>query len=644
MNKKSKSKRITTRTKTKTKTKTIKTIGRRRTTTTRKNRVGGNGNKRKHDETQTDEQEQEQQQMFSPMSAPPKYRLKYKSDKELNKKFGNLTKELFVETIADEDDNEDDNEDDMYVPDWDALTQQKQTHPVVMNKNKNNDDDDDDDDDDDATVVDAKEEEEEEEEKEKKKKTKMLRLEEEERKRKNQNKQKEDKYNYYGDIIKNTICDKNSSGHECMLFGSPNSQKYKMVKTHFKSFLDFSLINKEKIRRVSGGSNGFVYETPFEKGNMTTTTILKISSTGIGDNLFYEAFVGMYYINFQCLYYPLFLETYSTFKISPEMHQNFIADPKDFDTSKIIIVPGKTLHHVITPSEYHKNINRNDDKFKEFITNSCINPQLNACLMQYIPNAITLQKHLAANISSKNVEHSTKYILDTLFVILFQIYSVLSYIRKEFTHYDLHIQNVLIYELPKGETIELIYYNDDNYRKLKCHIHTNIIVKLIDYGRCHTPKSKKYIDLVCKIPECKGFDDQMKNTCGSESGYLMIAKKKNYTFMLPSLKNESADIRLIRGIYSHNIKPFINKIHPEAKEIITKSRIYNMFNHYGSEEMCQTAFGTCENENGSVKTIYEELLWIYIEKYYTGEQTKTNPTYRSNIYLDREHQYTFEKL
>ena len=52
--------------------------------------------------------------------------------------------------------------------------------------------------------------------------------------------------------------------------------------------------------------------------------------------------------------------------------------------------------------------------------------------------------------------------LYTVINILFQIYSVLSVLQYEFTHYDLHPKNVLLYKVSNDGYITMNYTNFNN--------------------------------------------------------------------------------------------------------------------------------------------------------------------------------------
>jgi hypothetical protein len=107
------------------------------------------------------------------------------------------------------------------------------------------------------------------------------------------------------------------------------------------------------------------------------------------------------------------------------------------------------------------------------IKKSCTDDSF-AILIQHIENPITFSDFLDSYISFDEEE---------LFNILYQVYAVLDYYKKWFTHYDLHSSNVLLYKLPNSRFITMNYYNE--HTNVTTTIHTRYLVKIIDYGRSY---------------------------------------------------------------------------------------------------------------------------------------------------------------
>ena len=70
------------------------------------------------------------------------------------------------------------------------------------------------------------------------------------------------------------------------------------MKRFFNNFQDLSLVDNAGLRRLGAPStNGFVIEVPFVKSEHIAYNALKCAIKSESDNLFYEYFVGHYFIN-----------------------------------------------------------------------------------------------------------------------------------------------------------------------------------------------------------------------------------------------------------------------------------------------------------------------------------------------------------
>lgn len=96
-------------------------------------------------------------------------------------------------------------------------------------------------------------------------------------------------------------------------------------------------------------------------------------------------------------------------------------------------------------------------------------------------------KHIALLIQHINSAHSlhdmtnySRFNNNELVYTLFQIYMTLSCVAEKYTHFDLHTNNILIYEPVKNKYIEYHYHTKDGEVSFK----SKYITKIIDYGRC----------------------------------------------------------------------------------------------------------------------------------------------------------------
>ena len=88
---------------------------------------------------------------------------------------------------------------------------------------------------------------------------------------------------------------------------------------------------------------------------------------------------------------------------------------------------------------------------------------------------------------------------------MYQVYFALSEVCNNFTHYDLHTDNVLLFEPVVNKYIHYHYTNKDGST---CSFKSRYIVKMIDYGRSYIldPEtgigSMTVYNQVCAEPKC----------------------------------------------------------------------------------------------------------------------------------------------
>ena len=161
--------------------------------------------------------------------------------------------------------------------------------------------------------------------------------------------------------------------------------------------------------------------------------------------------------------------------------------------------------------------------------------------------------------------------------ILFQIYGPLSQLSQNFTHYDLHLNNVLLYQLKNDEYMKMKYVYPDNS---VIEFNTSYIAKIIDYGRCffHSDvpgiiSPSQFIDVNLKgKSNCHKFRryDRRREKLGNYSGFSYLvndeiddenhyisSKTRNYTHDLRLLHS----IRIRYNITDHLLKNMLQRIH-----------------------------------------------------------------------------------
>lgn len=329
-----------------------------------------------------------------------------------------------------------------------------------------------------------------------------------------------------------------------------------LIKTYFEYFRNFSYIDMQSIKHIGTPSNnGFILEIPFVKNGYTSYTALKCSARNSADNLFYEYYVGKFYINYQLNIFPCFVETYDFYRIqSKNTWYNMKNNLQSFKQSNI------------KNELWRLDIEEND--FSEF-NHSCLESKMQCILIQHFDDFRSFEYEYETNFNN------IKY--DCLNIAM-QIYFPLCALAPMYTHYDLHDSNVFLYKPYTGNEYILMRYHDIDFRGNEMGVYefpSEYIVKIIDYGRnffnnYDTNTNEILKNYVCPAPKCQP-------NCGEKQGYSIIQGDAHNIFndfyeIMPNKPNKSHDLR------------FVNKYSQLYKHILQfDNLIYD--NNYGTQEM-----------------------------------------------------------
>ena len=370
----------------------------------------------------------------------------------------------------------------------------------------------------------------------------------------------------------------------CIGFGKETDT----IRAFYDNF-DFKYVDVTKIKRLGAPSvNGFVNELVYNKNGYETHTVLKSSSEADSDNLFYEGLVGKY-INKQVLFFPCFIETY---KICG--HHTHL---QTIDLQK-----NRPLHNKL--EFFEKNIN--SETYQDLmqspvpsIETSCLAPTAMCILIQHIKRASTIRAR---------IEHADRYYCyGTLIQHLFQVYAPLSTLMNEYTHYDLHAENVILYNptVAGDKYIVMKYYNDDG---TTTDFKTFEIAKIIDYGRSFfydkkgppPTSSSRILNSVMDTPACQTKDN------GSDCGYNILHDEDtpgSFYYISSNKRNASHDLRLLSTI--QQIIQFSKQ--SEFGQVLNEL----VYSHsFGTKELLRKQFSTLGDNIYNVSDAYEAMKYL----------------------------------
>jgi hypothetical protein len=301
-----------------------------------------------------------------------------------------------------------------------------------------------------------------------------------------------------------TIC---SDSGVCIALGK---EKQKLLDFFKFNTFDYAIEPFRTIGEVS--ANGFVKEVKYEKEGYSAYALLKSSLRPNSDNLAYEYLVGKY-LNEVSKRFPTFIETYGLFHYSSVKERN---EMKQQGTLSKRLIP----------------LDSTD------IKNACIKSGNLCILSQYLKNTKSFYQHSE---SSYFRQHLSAH-------VFYQVYFTLHQLRKDFTHYDLHLANVMLYEPSERKYIHYHYHTPDRTVSYK----SAYLVKIIDYGRCFFKDSSVYYDKVCQETRCNP-------QCGLTRGFNNFHPPEHYGRAGERVfghanalyKNESHDLRMMYFFYTH---------------------------------------------------------------------------------------------
>jgi len=359
----------------------------------------------------------------------------------------------------------------------------------------------------------------------------------------------------------NGVC---SDSGVCIAFGKETAT----IKKHFEGFVKFDYLSKPAKRIGAVSNNGFVKLLTYENEKYIAHAILKSSVRKGADNLYYEYLVGKF-INKVALRFPCFVETYGMFSYR---NSEIYTKVKNHNETSVNEINNGLVEYPPDNNSYT-------------LSSSCENSLYAALLIQHIKDA--------ENLSDKC--DKVYFVDNDLLYALFQIYMPLSTLANTFTHYDLHPENVLLYQPVKDSYIHYHYHMQD---ESIVSFYSSFIVKIIDYGRSFfndtenhgiSGSSKKIYEKICELTDCRP-------SCGQKVGYgwLENTNKSNAkdAYYISSQKHNNAhDLRLLNIIgkskidYFKKMSKIVEMYNPDLFELCNKVK-YSMM--YGTPEMTKS--------------------------------------------------------
>lgn len=339
--------------------------------------------------------------------------------------------------------------------------------------------------------------------------------------------------------------------NDCMSFGN----NIDTIKDFFENFTNLSYLYG-KIIEIGRSTNGIIKKLEYKKQDYTAYAVLKSSTMPLSDNLMYEYEVGLF-LNKQQKRFPCFLETYGMFKYKNEiMYQNCT-----------------NTKFVLTTTDIKDSLTQLDTI--DYIV-GCSNSNYISILLQHVNSDLSLFKFINNIIKATPID--TDYMLNyDLICILYQIYFPLSVLSGLYTHYDLHLDNVLLYK-PSDKSYITYKYFLKNRNVIT--FNSPYIAKIIDYGR------NIYYDTETKTGTYATLDIISKLQI---PGVAKCVKTKGFEFLLKKAytKNDAnnsintpiniwQDMKLMNIVQSYLQQQYMEILSDNIKTLLTNiNTIYN---------------------------------------------------------------------
>ena len=398
-----------------------------------------------------------------------------------------------------------------------------------------------------------------------------------------------------------TVC---SDSGACIAVGT----EIKRINQFFNHYTDFTYA-VERIKSIGAPSaNGFIKEIKYTRDGYDSYAILKSSVKPYTDNLMYEYEVGQY-INKQNKVFSCFLETYGLYSYnSDEVWKHF----KDTKSNNITILKENTT--LIPHIDYKK---------------GCSDSKHISILIQHVNNAITLNNFMEKALSESNLTKKEYELNFDIFYILYQIYFTLDVLKKEFTHYDLHADNVLLYEPVKDGYIKYHYHLKSGKT---IEFQSKYIAKMIDYGRCYYKdssenNSKNTYKNICSIKKCKP-------DCGIHFGLTFLSPEGypgDSYYISSQVHNRSHDLILAYRVKENIIK--CSEVIPIVKDVLN---LIEYKDYYGTPEKVENGYPNKINNVSDMCKMLEYFIdQKLIKEFSESYNSKFTKIGDMHIYEDR---------
>lgn len=385
-------------------------------------------------------------------------------------------------------------------------------------------------------------------------------------------------------ITDESLCSNNID--QCLLFNIKKPE----IKDLFHQF-DLSHVDQHIEPIYVESYNAYAvhlqYISPCDDSEQRLHVILKLSRSPSSDNLQYEYYVGMYINQYILPYLPVFIETYELLRFIPNGYDILF---------QIYSRQSNTLSeplNMILTVEPHK-VNFSEDPPVEPLNEPSTN---HALLLQDIYESYSFKDMNLMKFNAGDIDYFQIDIPSILFQLYYSLDLLLRHPTIQFVHKDLHVENIMIYEL--AEYIEYHFECGAEIVQFK----SKYVVKIIDYGRCYIADHR--------------FHEYNFGPNGRENGFF-TDESKCIRYDTP---NKSIDLRIINQLNNYRKRNFLKEMNPRSKVVnYFTEEMLSLFELTHFDGGCKTISRVSDPSRPDIVNIHDAFLWL--------KRYLTSPKYR----------------
>ncbi len=313
--------------------------------------------------------------------------------------------------------------------------------------------------------------------------------------------------------------------------------------------------------------------------------ILKLSRESYSDNLQYEYYVGMYINQYILPYLPVFIETYELLRFTSNGYRKLFQMFSRRSTT--LSQPLDTMLTV----EPHK-VDFSEDPPVEPLNEPSTN---HALLLQDIYESYSFKDLNLMKFNAGDVDYFQIDIPSILFQIYYSLDLLLRHPTFKFVHQDLHVENIMIYEL--DEYVEYHFKCGAEIVQFK----SKYVVKVIDYGRCYIADHR--------------FHDYDFGPNGRKNGFF-TDDSKCIRYDTPNI---SIDLRLINQLNNYRNRNFLKELPPNTKVVnYFTQEMLSLFDLTHFDGGCKTVSRVSNPSRKGIVNVHDAFGWL--KTYLTSPQ------------------------